>query len=76
MSDEEEGPLKATGISTEEIVALATRAAEPGALSEEEMAVIVSDTSSAEELRGLSTPSRSYFTSSASSSFTDAGCRH
>ena len=41
--DEEEGPLMATGISEEEVVALAIRTGTPGPLTMEEMAIIVSD---------------------------------
>jgi hypothetical protein len=53
MAEEEEEPLGASGISEEEIVVLATRSAKAGPLSDEELAIIVSDKSTAEELREL-----------------------
>ena len=45
----------ATGISEEEVVALAIRTGTPGPLTMEEMAIIVSDTSTAGETRGVLT---------------------
>jgi hypothetical protein len=55
MADDEEDTLMATGISEEEVVALATRTAAPGPLSSEEMAIIVDDKSTAEAIRGVLT---------------------